>query len=176
MSSSSVPWLALVPLHISAGPHMWEDVATPAHIPSQMRPWLQDLLSAQGLHCSNHLPCLSSACAQGTPGGSCAEETCNQVLRLVGILFAVSSGHQKTSFLTGYIACGCWYMLTLFSAATLSPADIQALASLMRLGLPFLSLPPLPPSALSHKPIIIAWEIICFSEKSILLSLSLLVG
>lgn len=90
---------------------------------------------------------------RGTSGGSRAEETCNRVLRLIGILFAVSPGHQRTSSLPG-----CRYVLALFSAAIFSPARRPSsyLSPIRRLSLPFLSLPSLLPSALLHKPLIIA--------------------
>lgn len=161
--------LALISLCISSGPYrgMWEDIAIPAHIPSQMSPWLQDLLWALRVALQQPLSCLSAVRVQSTSGGSCAKETCSHVLWLTGILFAASLGHQRTSLLTSYIACGCWYMPTFFSAATVSPADIQALAlsPATRLSLPFLTLPSLPPSTLLHKPLITAWEIICFSDN-----------
>lgn len=57
-----------------------------------------------------------------------------------GIHFAVSLRSQRRS-LTGCIACGCRFMYTLTSAASLSPADIQALISgTTTLSLSFLSL------------------------------------
>lgn len=43
-----------------------------------------------------------SLCAQGTPGGRCAEEMCNHIWCLIGI-FVVSPGHQRTFFLPGHV-------------------------------------------------------------------------
>lgn len=120
MSSSSVSWSALIPLHISAGPHegMWGGIATLAPIPDETLAagWP---LSTEG--------CIGASTCPASPLPMSRAPRGTMQPTLVAQWHPLCRGprHQRTSFLTGYIACGHWYVLTL------SPTAIQVLSPLL---------------------------------------------